>query len=44
LMVFADIVAKTVVAPSTLPIGIVTAMIGGSFFLFLILRQKKDLW
>lgn len=43
LMVFADIVAKTV-APSTLPIGIVTAMIGGSFFLFLILRQKKDLW
>jgi len=43
LMVFADIVAKTV-APTTLPIGIVTAMIGGPFFLFLILRQKKDLW
>jgi len=43
LMVFADIVAKTVTS-STLPIGIVTAMIGGPFFLFLILRQKKDLW
>jgi iron complex transport system permease protein len=36
-------VAKTVTS-STLPIGIVTAMIGGPFFLFLILRQKKDLW
>ena len=43
LMVFADIVAKTVTS-TTLPIGIVTAMIGGPFFLFLILRQKKDLW
>jgi len=43
LMVFADIVAKTATS-STLPIGIVTAMIGGPLFLILILRQKKDLW
>lgn len=43
LMVFADIVAKTTTS-STLPIGIVTAMIGGPLFLILILRQKKDLW
>ena len=43
LMVFADIVAKTITS-STLPIGIVTAMIGGPLFLILILRQKKDLW
>ena len=43
LMIFADIVAKTNTS-STLPIGIVTAMIGGPLFLILILRQKKDLW
>jgi len=43
LMVFADIVAKTATS-STLPIGIVTAMIGGPLFLIIILKQKKDLW
>jgi iron complex transport system permease protein len=43
LMVFADIVAKSTTS-STLPIGIITAMIGGPLFLILILRQKKDLW
>ncbi|MDB5507870.1 MAG: iron transporter [Hyphomicrobiales bacterium] len=35
----ADIVARTVVAPAELPIGIVTAAIGAPFFLWLLLRQ-----
>ena len=38
----ADLVARTVVAPAELPIGVVTAFLGGPFFL-MILRTSGDL-
>ena len=41
LMLFADFVAKTVLFPAELPIGIVTSGIGGPFFIYLLLRLKK---
>ncbi len=40
LLLAADIVSRTIVAPAELPIGIVTAILGGPFFLYLLLRQK----
>jgi len=40
LMLVADTFARVLVAPAELPIGIVTAVIGGPFFLFLLLRQR----
>lgn len=40
LMLVADIISRTIVAPAELPIGIVTALLGGPFFLYLLLRQK----
>ena len=40
LMIWADAVARVVVAPSELPIGIVTAFIGAPFFLFLLRGSK----
>ncbi|GGK35233.1 FecCD family ABC transporter permease [Salinarimonas ramus] len=40
LLVLADIVARTLVAPAELPIGIVTAAIGAPFFLWLLLRRR----
>ncbi len=40
LLVGADMVARTVVAPAELPIGIVTAILGAPFFLWLLLRQR----
>jgi iron complex transport system permease protein len=40
LLVIADTFARTVAAPAELPIGIVTAIIGAPFFLFLLLRQR----
>jgi len=40
LLVGADIIARTVVAPAELPIGIVTAVIGGPFFLWILLRNR----
>ncbi|MEM8627241.1 MAG: iron chelate uptake ABC transporter family permease subunit, partial [Pseudomonadota bacterium] len=43
LLVAADIIARIVVAPAELPIGIVTAVIGGPFFLWILLRNRAVL-
>ena len=36
-----DLLARTIAAPVELPVGIVTAMIGGPFFLWLLLRRTR---
>ena len=38
-LVACDLVARTVLAPIEVPVGIVTAMIGGPFFLWLLVRK-----
>lgn len=40
LLLFADVAARWVLAPAELPIGIVTALIGAPFFLYLLLRNR----
>ncbi|MEN0106274.1 MAG: iron chelate uptake ABC transporter family permease subunit [Pseudomonas sp.] len=40
LLLFADVFARMVIAPAELPIGIVTALIGAPFFLYLLLRGR----
>jgi iron complex transport system permease protein len=40
LLVGADLVARTAVAPAELPIGIVTALLGAPFFLWLLVRSR----
>ncbi|MFP4357579.1 MAG: FecCD family ABC transporter permease, partial [Puniceicoccaceae bacterium] len=42
ILVTADLVARTSVAPSELQIGILTALIGGPFFLGLLLRARRS--
>ncbi len=44
LLVLADLLARTVVVPAELPVGIVTALIGGPFFLWLLLRFKREVF
>jgi iron complex transport system permease protein len=39
-LVACDLVARTVMAPVELPVGIITAIIGGPFFLWLLIRQR----
>ncbi len=39
-LIAADTVARTIIAPAELPIGILTALIGAPFFLWLILRSR----
>ena len=41
MLVLADTVARTLVAPAELPIGILTAVIGAPFFLGLLLRRQS---
>jgi iron complex transport system permease protein len=41
LLVVADILSRTIVAPAELPIGIVTALLGAPFFLWLLLRKRQ---
>jgi len=42
LLLLADLIARTLIAPSELPVGLVTSAIGGPFFLWLIVRRKKE--
>lgn len=43
-LVAADIIAREVVAPVIIPVGIVTSFVGGPLFLYLIIRKKKEYW
>lgn len=39
-LLVADMIARVVVAPAELPIGIITAVLGGPFFLWILLRNR----
>jgi iron complex transport system permease protein len=39
-LVLCDIGARTVIAPMELPVGIITALVGGPFFLWLLVRKR----
>ncbi|MBC6992988.1 iron ABC transporter permease [Neolewinella lacunae] len=39
-LLVADTLARTIVAPAELPIGILTALVGAPFFLWLLLRER----
>jgi iron complex transport system permease protein len=41
LLVYADLLARTLVGGADLPIGMLTSLVGGPFFFFLLYRQRK---
>ncbi len=43
-LALADTVARTVLAPAEIPVGIVTALAGGPFFLYLLLWRKDRMF
>jgi iron complex transport system permease protein len=43
-LLLADMLARIVMAPSTLPVGIVTAMAGTPFFLWILRRAKREVF
>jgi iron complex transport system permease protein len=42
-LVVADSFARTILAPKEIPIGVLTAMIGGPFFLVLLRQRRRPL-
>ncbi|MGX6962860.1 FecCD family ABC transporter permease [Vagococcus xieshaowenii] len=42
LMVFADLISRTIIAPREIPVGAVTALIGSPFFAYLFLKKGPD--
>ena len=41
LVVLADVVARTAAAPVELPLGVITSLAGGPFFLWLLWRTRR---
>ncbi|MCC6366582.1 MAG: iron ABC transporter permease [Bryobacterales bacterium] len=39
-----DTVARTVMSPVDIPVGVITAMLGGPFFLWLLRKRQKRYW
>ncbi|MBT3336470.1 MAG: iron ABC transporter permease [Anaerolineae bacterium] len=44
LLLFSDMLARILIAPSTLPVGIVTALAGAPFFLWILRRAKREVF
>ena len=40
-LIIADLVSRTIIAPSELPIGVITALIGAPIFAIILMRQRK---
>jgi iron complex transport system permease protein len=40
-LVFADLVARTALSPSEIPIGVVTAFVGGPFFVVILRTSRR---
>ena len=37
-----DTLARLLIAPSEMPVGVITAMLGGPFFIYLLLRRGVE--
>jgi iron complex transport system permease protein len=40
-LILADLIARTVLSPTEIPVGVVTALFGAPFFLYLLRRRKR---
>jgi len=43
-VVFSDLLARTLMAPTEIPLGVITALFGAPFFIYLLKRSKKGLF
>ena len=42
ILIWADAIARSIISPAELPIGIITAILGAPFFLFLLMKNKQN--
>jgi len=43
-LVLCDTAARTIFAPTEIPVGVITALLGGPFFIALLKRKRGNLW
>ncbi|MDI6917373.1 MAG: iron chelate uptake ABC transporter family permease subunit, partial [Thermoplasmatales archaeon] len=43
-LILADTMTRSIIEPTEIPVGIVTALVGAPFFLYLLRRKKKVKW
>ncbi len=43
-LVLCDTAARTILAPTEIPVGVITALLGGPFFIILLKRKRGELW
>jgi len=43
-LVICDTLARTVISPLELPVGVITGVIGGCFFIFILLKKTGRMW
>ncbi len=44
LLLTCDTIARTILAPVILPVGVITNCLGGPMFLYLLIKRKKEYW
>lgn len=44
ILLFSDTIARTILSPREIPVGIVTSIIGVPFFIYLLLRSKREIF
>jgi iron complex transport system permease protein len=38
-----DLVARTIVSPGELPVGIITSLVGAPFFIYLLVKNRSNI-
>ncbi len=44
LLMIADLISRVIIAPTFLPVGVITAFIGCPLFLYLLIKQRNSVW
>jgi iron complex transport system permease protein len=43
-LIVCDTLARTILSPTEVPVGVITAMLGGPFFIWLLRSKRRSLW
>ena len=44
MLILADLIGRTIIAPSIIQVGVITSFLGGPMFLWLLLRKGSKVW
>ena len=44
MLIVADLIGRTIIAPSILEVGVITAFLGGPLFLWLMVKKNSEIW